>query len=135
MATQSVTQGRPQEVKPRQDDGMVEVKEPEFIQWKRQGQETDGILLSLEPQEIEDKESKEKKTVTEMMFIGSDGQRFRFLAPDDLKKKIWTYHLGHRLRIRYETDDTSRQQQGQNARKIFKVVASPNKMSGFEHLG
>jgi hypothetical protein len=121
--------------KPRQSDGMQEVKEPEFIQWKNQGQEVDGILLLLEPIEIDDKETKEKKTVTEMMFLGEDNQRFRFIAPDDLKKKIWTYHLGRRLQIRYETDDRSNVKQGQNARKVFKVLASVHKIPGFEHLG
>ena len=134
MATQPVTQGRPQEVKPRPNDGMEEVKEPEFIQWKREGQETDGILLSLDPVEIEDKDTKQVKAVTEMMFLDMEGQRFRFIAPDDLKKKIWAYHLGHRLKIRYEMDDRTNMKPNQNPRKVFKVLASPNKMPGFEHL-
>lgn len=125
-----------QDVKqPRPEEGMHEVKEPEFIQWKRQGQDVTGVLISIEPTAVRDKDSGESKQVTEYMFIGMDGQRFRFLGNDDLNRKIWPKYIGVKLYIKYESDDTSRQGPGQNARKVFKVMAGNGKAPGFEHLG
>ena len=128
-------EGKPQEVnQPRPDEGMHEVKEPEFIQWKRQGQDVTGVLVSIDPTTVKDKETEERKPVMSYMFVGMDGQRFRFLGNDDLDKKIWPRYLGFKLYIKYETDDTSRQQQGQNARKVFRVMAGNHPAPGFEHL-
>ena len=120
MATSS--QVRPTELRRRE---MQEVKSPEMFQFTSQGQTIAAILLSIEPIQVRGKDA------IEYMFQHEKGDRFTCLGTADLNKKIHPGHIGHWLEIRYETDDSSFQKQGQNAMKVFKVLVSKEKEPGF----
>ncbi|SRR5579885_2225064 len=120
MAT--ATQPRPTDVKRRE---MEEVKAPEMFQFTRQGQVLAGVLVSIEPTLVKGKEA------IEYMLEGENKVRCTFLGTADLNKKINPNHIGHWLEIRYETDNTSIQREGQSAMRIFKVLASKEKEPGF----
>ena len=104
---------------------MIDVKAPEQIQFNKAGQMVEGVLVSIEPVEI-----KGKQTV-EYLFEGENRQRFTFLETADLRKKIHPGHIGHWLIVRYESDDSSFQKEGQSAMKKFRVQASEGKAPGF----
>jgi hypothetical protein len=123
MVTAPVSQGRPQEVKPRRE--MQEVKAPEQFQFTKQGQSVDGVLISIEPTEVKG------KPAIEYMFVKENGERLTCLGTNDLNKKIHPGHIGHMMQIRYETDDTSFQKPGQSAMKVFKVLVGKDKEPGF----
>lgn len=104
---------------------MTEVKAPELIQFTKQGQAVEGVLVSIEPVEVKGKQA------IEYLFQRENGDRFSCLGTNDLNKKIHPGHIGHWLIVRYETDDKSFQKEGQSPMKVFKVVASENKAPGF----
>lgn len=109
--------------RPRRE--MVEAKAPEQFQFTKQGQTLAGILLSIEPTIVREKQA------LEYMLIDERRERVTFLGTNDLDKKIVPGHIGHWLEIRYERDDSSFQKQGQNPMKVFKVLASKEKEPGF----
>jgi hypothetical protein len=118
---------RPQEVKPRRE--YQEVKAPAQFKFVKQGEELEGILVSIEPKEVNG------KLVKEYMFVLETGDRVTCLGTNDLDKKIEPKHLGHWMRIRYESDDSSFQKSGQSAMKVFKVGADMKSVApGYEHL-
>ena len=118
-----------QPIRPRRE--MQEVKAPEQFQFAKQGSMVEGIFLNIEPKEIEDKTSKQKKQVMEYMFQLENRERLTFLGSWDLDRKLNPGLIGHFVSVRYERDDDSFAKSGQNAAKIFKVVASKEKESGF----
>lgn len=105
-----------------------EVKAPEQFKFAKQGAELEGILISIEPKPVNDKIAKE------YMFVLPNGDRLTCLGTNDLDKKIEPRHLGHFMKIKYETDDTSFQKAGQSAMKVFKVLVDKNVAPGYEHL-
>ncbi len=123
MATNAVP------MKPRRE--MQEVKAPEQFQFTKQGSTIEGIFLNIEPKTIEDKTTHEPKQVMEYMFQLEDRQRLTFLGSWDLDRKLNPDLIGHFVSVRYERDDDSFAKAGQNKAKIFKVVASKEKESGF----
>ena len=112
--------------KPRRE--MVEVKSPEQYKFSRIGAQIEGILISIEPIEVNGKPTKE------YMFRLENGERYTCLDTADLTKKIEPEMLGHFLTVRYESDDASFQKAGQSAMKRFKVTASKIPEPGYEHL-
>jgi hypothetical protein len=104
---------------------MVEVKAPKQVQFDKQGQTLTGVLVSIEPTTVKDKQA------IEYLIMDERGDRSTFLGTADLNKKIHPGHIGHMLEIRYETNDSSFQKEGQSAMKIFKVLASKEKVAGF----
>lgn len=118
MATAAATP-----IKPRRE--MQEVKAPEQFQFSKQGQTVQGVLVSIEPVEIKGKVTKEYE------FVRENGERFTCLDTADLGKKIHPGHIGHYMEIRYETDDSSFQKQGQSPMKVFKVLVDKEKSPGF----
>jgi len=104
---------------------MQEVKAPEQFQFTKQGQTVSGILISIEPVEIKG------KSAIEYLFQKENGDRFTCLGTADLNKKIHPGHVGYAMEIRYETDNTSFQKEGQSAMKVFKVLAAKEKEPGF----
>jgi hypothetical protein len=121
MAT--APQARPQEVRPRRE--MQEVKAPEQFQFTKQGQIVEGVLLSIEPTEVKG------KSALEYMFGRENGERFTCLGTNDLNKKLHPGHIGHWVRIRYATDDSSFQKPGQSAMKVFEIQVAKDKEPGF----
>jgi hypothetical protein len=113
----------PQETKPRRQ--MREVKAPEQFQFTKPNQYLEGVLISIEPVTVKE------KSAIEYMFVQENGERITCLGTNDLNKKIHPGHIGYMMHIRYERDDTSFQKAGQNAMKIFKVLVSEQKESGF----
>jgi hypothetical protein len=97
---------------------MVEIKAPEMFQFTKQGQTISGVLISIDPVQIKDKDA------IEYMVQDDRGLRSTFLGTADLNKKIHPGHIGHWLEVRYETDDSSFQKTGQSAMKVFRVQAS-----------
>jgi hypothetical protein len=104
---------------------MTEVKAPEMFQFTKQGQNIEGVLISIEPTEVKGKQA------IEYMFQTDRGDRTTCLGTADLNKKIHPGHIGHWLIVRYETDDSSFQKEGQSAMKKFRVQASEGKAPGF----
>ena len=124
MATAPAT---PMQQKPRRE--YQEVKAPDQFKFAKQGTELEGILISIDPKEVNG------KLVKEYMFVLENGDRVTCLGTNDLNKKIEPKHLGHWMKIRYETDDSSFQKSGQSAMKVFKVGADmKNVAPGYEHL-
>lgn len=121
MATAAATP-----MKPRRE--YQEVKAPEQFKFAKQGSELEGILVSIEPKEVNG------KIVKEYMFVLENGDRVTCLGTNDLDKKIEPKYLGHWMRIRYETDDSSFQKSGQSAMKVFKVGAEKTVAPGYEYL-
>lgn len=113
----------PTTMKPRSE--MREVKAPEQFQFTKQGQSIEGVLISIEPVEING------KVTREFMFALPNGDRITCLETADLKKKIDPSLIGYKLSVRYETDNSSFQKEGQSPMKIFKVLASHEKAAGF----
>jgi hypothetical protein len=107
---------------------MQEVKAPEQFKFAKQGDTLRGILASIEPKIVQG------KTVNEYMFDLERGDRATCLGLADLEKKIQPRHLGRRMEIRYETDDSSFQKPGQSAMKVFKVLVDDKVADGYEHL-
>ena len=105
---------------------MVEIKAPQQWQFTKQGQQVEGILLSIEPVSVKGKQA------MEYLFQTEKGDRFTCLGTADLDKKLHPGLIGHNVEITYETDDTSFQKPGQSAMKVFKVRASREKEPGFE---
>jgi hypothetical protein len=110
-------------IRPKRE--MVESKAPEQFQFTKQGQTLAGILISIEPTVVKEKQA------LEYMLVDERRERVTFLGTNDLDKKIVPGHIGHWLEIRYERDDASFQKQGQNPMKVFKVLVSKEKESGF----
>ena len=104
---------------------MVEIKAPELFQFTREGQVLAGVLISIEPVSVKGKEA------IEYLFQGENGMRCTCLGTADLNKKINPTHIGHWLEIKYETNDSSFQKEGQSAMKVFRVQASKEKEPGF----
>jgi len=104
---------------------MQDVKAPEQFQFSKQGQSLSGVLISIEPTTVKDKQA------IEYLFVDEKGDRLTCLGTADLNKKIHPGHVGHWMTIRYETDDNSFQKAGQSAMKIFKVQVSKDKEPGF----
>jgi hypothetical protein len=124
MATAPAT---PIQQKPRRD--YQEVKAPAQFKFAKQGDELEGILVSIEPKMVN------SKPVNEYMFLLDNGERATCLGMADLDKKIDPMrHLGHALKIRYESDDSSFQKKDQSPMKVFKVLADKNIAAGYEHL-
>ena len=112
----------PTTMKPRSQPEMVEVNAPVQFQFQKQGQMAVGVLLSIEPTLVKGKEA------LEYLFETEDGARFTCLGTNDLNKKLHPGLIGHKIEIRYESDDTSFQKPGQSPAKIFKVRASKEKV-------
>jgi hypothetical protein len=112
----------PTTMKPRSQPEMVEVNAPVQFQFQKQGQMAVGVLLSIEPTLVKGKEA------LEYLFETEDGARFTCLGTNDLNKKLHLGLIGHKIEIRYESDDTSFQKPGQSPAKIFKVRASKDKV-------
>ncbi len=107
---------------------MKEVKAPQQFKFTKQGDSLKGILFSIEPKKVGD------KIVNEYLFDLTGGERATCLGLADLEKKIHPVHLGHNMEIRYETDDSSFQKQGQSPMKVFKVLVDDKIAPGYEHL-
>lgn len=118
MATNAATP-----IKPRRE--MQEVKAPEQFSFTKQGQTASGILLNIEPVSVKGKQA------IEYLFQAEGGGRFTCLGTADLDKKLNPNLIGHFVEIRYETDNNEFTKPGQNAMKMFKVVASRDKEPGF----
>jgi len=116
-------------IRPRRE--MQEVKAPEQFQFTKQGSMVEGIFLNIEPKDITDKTTKQTKRVMEYMFQLENRERLTFLGSWDLDRKLNPDLIGHFVSVRYERDDDSFAKTGQNAAKIFKVVASKEKEPGF----
>lgn len=104
---------------------MQEVKAPELFQFNKMGQVIEGVLLSIEPVTVKGKEA------IEYMLGGETGARVTFLGTADLNKKLQPVHIGHFLSIRYESDNSDFQKEGQSAMRIFRVSVSKEKEPGF----
>jgi hypothetical protein len=107
---------------------MQEVKAPEQFQFTKQGQVLAGVLIRIEPTVIKGKDA------IEYMLEGENRQRMTCLGTADLNKKINPGHIGHWLEIRYATDDSSFQKEGQSPMRVFEVKASKEREPGFEAL-
>lgn len=110
----------------RQRREMVEAKAAEMFKFTKQGQELNGVLISIEPVTV-----KGESQTLEYMLQDDRGNRVTFLGTNDLNKKIQPAHIGHFLGIRYEHDDNSFTKPGQSAAKVFKVLVSKEKEPGF----
>jgi hypothetical protein len=102
-----------------------ELTAPEQFTFTKQGQEAEGVLLSIEPVMVKGKQA------IEYLFQTDGGGRFTCLGTADLDKKISPNHIGYFLHIRYERDDNSFTKPGQNAMKIFKITPAKEKEPGF----
>ena len=129
MSTSTVN--RPQ---PHQEEEWVEVKSPVLWQWTRQGQVFEGTFASIEVENLNDQTTREIKHVEAYYFDMPSGDRCKIRETADLKQKLTAKLLGYKLRIRYESDNTESQKQGQSAMKVFKVQQSKNITPGYEHL-
>jgi len=109
---------------------MQEVKAPEMFKFTKPGEQIAGVLVSIEPTRVNDKDA-----IEYMLVVNDRGDRMTFLGTNDLNKKIQPLQIGHWLDIRYEKDDNSFTKPGQSAAKVFKVQVSQTKEPGFEHLG
>ncbi len=124
MATSSVAQNvGPTAVKPRRE--MQEAKAPDQFQFTKIGQTIAGVLISIEPTTVRDKQA------LEYMLVNETGDRLTFLGTADLNKKVLPGHIGHWMEIRYDNDDTTFQKPGQSAMKVFKVMVSKQKEPGW----
>jgi hypothetical protein len=104
------------------------VKAPTLFKFVKQGDTIEGGLASIEPKEVNG------KIVREFLFDLENGDRVTCLGTNDLDKKIQPKHIGHPVRIRYATDDSSFQKAGQSAMKVFDVdVDMKNFWPGYEH--
>jgi len=104
---------------------MQEVKAPQQFSFTKPGQDASGILLSIEPVTVKEKQA------MEYLFQAEGGDRFTCLGTNDLDKKLHPGMIGHFVQIRYEKDDNSFQKPGQNAMKVFKVLVAKEKEPGF----
>lgn len=122
MATAPSTPNR----QPRQ---MQEVKAPELFQFTKPGQILAGVLVSIEPVTV-----KEKQALEYMFEQPENKTRMTCLGTNDLNRKIQPGHIGHWLEIRYERDDASFQKENQSPMKVFKVLVGKGVELGYEHL-
>jgi len=113
---------------------MQEVKAPKLIQWQKQGEMVEGTFSSIEVETLTDQTTHEQKNVRAFFFDLPDGNRCKIRETADLTQKIQPRHLGRKMIIRYETDDTENQKKGQSAMKIFKVLVDDKIAPGYEHL-
>lgn len=104
---------------------MIECKGLEQLQFTRQGQTAEGVLLQIEPVPVKGKQA------LEYLFQADGGGRFTLLGTNDLDKKLHPGLIGHYVQIRYENDDSSFSKPGQNPMKIFRVHASKDRELGF----
>jgi hypothetical protein len=111
---------------------MREVKAPELMQFTRPGQEVSGVLLSIEPITVKNKQTGQENQAIEYLFVNPEtGTRWTCLGTNDLNKKLNPQMINHFVQIRYETDDTSFMKQGQSPAKVFKVQVSTDPEPGF----
>jgi len=116
----------------------MEIKEPPQFQFKRVGDTLSGIFYSIEPATITDQKTGKLKETTRYIFLDDETrtQRTSCLETNDLKKKLWPGLLGFFLNVRYDNDDASFAEPGQNAMKVFKITTrSSHKEPGFENIG
>lgn len=123
MATAPAAGSGPQPVSQRRQ--MQEAKAPEMFKFTKVGQEVEGVLISIEPTRVNDKDA------IEYMLQNERKARITFLGTNDLNKKIQAAHIGHWMTIRYENDDSSFQRPGQSPAKIFKVLVASEREPGF----
>lgn len=130
MATAPAT---PQSMEKRRE--MQKVNAPEQFQFSKQGQMLSGVLLAIEPKEVKGKQ------VPEYLIAGDRGNVYTCLATADLEKKMqMAFHrthgnpLGFWFDIRYTSDDSSFQREGQSAMKIFDVQVGKTREPGYEYL-
>ena len=122
---------------------MLEIKEPKFLTFAKDGEETAGILQSIESVEMQEKDQagkpipgRFKKTARFVLVEGhldftsgiftASGDRVCFLGTSQLVNAIRTDHRGHYLGVRFEGTDSSVTRNG-NAMKKFRVWVSSAK--------
>ena len=88
-----------------------------MLQFTREGQDVEGVLLSIQPVRVKDKEA-----IQYLLRLDS-GERVTFLGTYDLNRKIHAEHKGHAIMVRYGGEDKTVATQGSPLRR-FKVFVS-----------
>ncbi len=96
---------------------MVELKEPEMVKFEHNGDEVQGILLSVSKVNV-----KGKPTI-QYTCEKQAGDTFTFLSTYDISRKLSSKHVGHFVSVKFMGIDPSVETQGDPLRR-FKVMVS-----------
>lgn len=104
---------------------MVELKEPVFFQFKKEGDTLEGVLISAlkftyaaDPK----KPAARYFGIRYILDVG-EGERVAFNGTTDISSKLTIAHMGYYIIVRYEGEDPSIRR-GENNMRRFKVARS-----------
>ena len=105
---------------------------PELVKFDRKGATCEGVLLGITPRTITDEHTKRDKEVNIVSLAEMDdnltltGKEFEFIQSADMRSKIRAMDRGKFLRVRYETE-----QQTKNGKMmVFSVNVSRRAVIG-----
>ena len=104
------------------ESGWSEVKEPTLFNFKTIGDTLVGTLLDLRMEKIENKD------VPTARFEYENGDLVKFRLPYDLRQKMGRRHVGRRMLIAFDSEDSSTEDKG-NKMKVFRMLLAPDSNS------
>lgn len=104
-----------------QQHEMVERKEPLMVQFTKENEDVEGVLVGVELVNVKGKQT------CQYLLRDPDGVMFTFLQTYDIGRKLNKGDIGHFVTVRYEGEDKSIVTQG-SPLKRFKVMVSKRKV-------